>query len=399
MAMVAPIGRFFAKTIPQVIQLSTTIGIGLFVVLYGFYDLGIVKQGKYTLLEIGNIDAQVIIGISAIIVTAWGIIVKSKISLLAGLVWGTFLWWTSQRLWPDVWTSVPSLEHDKISSIHDSSSITLIFEMFILNLITCFGLCTALCQLGEILTPQGHVPNGRFLSLIVGLINIFSGIMYGPPFVVSPESSAGIRAGGKTGLSTVVAGIMFLFTLFFGPFFSAIPPAGTAPILVMSGLMLVRNVQSVDFLSKFAVPAYMCIVLIPFTNSIFAGIGVGMACWIAISIVSGQFVGDSKTFYKYYFPDPEVDDDDAGDTRNMASSKGENSDAPCVLQTDIKPVAGTVTTNPIAPVPDSAPTVPESPRTRKASMSQRRQSLAVAVTFGDSEIGAGPETPRFALNH
>jgi AGZA family xanthine/uracil permease-like MFS transporter len=412
MALIAPIGRFFANIIPEVIQLSTTIGIGLFVVLYGFQDLGIVQQGRYTLLELGNIDAQVAIGISAIIVTAWGIIVKSKISLLTGLVWGTFLWWTSQDLWPQVWTSMPKLRYDEITQVNETSGIILILELFVLNLITCFGLCTALCQLGEILTPQGMVPKGRYLSIIVGLVNIFSGVMHGPPFVVSPESAAGIRAGGKTGLSTVVAGIMFMFTLFFGPFFSAIPPAGTAPILVMSGLMLVKNVQNVDFLSKFAVAAYMCIVLIPFTNSIFAGIGVGMTCWLAISFASGQFIGDSKKFYKYYIPvpvdgDAEADGDDANDSagnpnRTRANSKSENSDSPFMVQMGDGDQA---TTNPIALATDN---VFHSPRSRRSSSisfdtspiegrTSRRQSIVVALT--DSEIAGGPETARFALNY
>lgn len=327
MAVVAPIGRFMARVIPEYIQLSTTIGIGLFTVLYGFVDLGLVVQGKYTLLALGTIDSQVVIGISAVIIMAWGIIVKSKISLLSGLVWGTVLWWSSQRLWPNVWTSVPIFKADEVTSANDSQVISLVFELFILDLITCFGMCIALCKLGDILTKEGMVPNGRYLSIVVGLTNIFSGIMFGPPFVVSPESAAGIRAGAKTGLSTVVAGIMFLFTLFFGPFFSSIPPAGTSPILVMTGLLLVKNVQNIDFLSKYAVPAYMCMTLIPFTNSIFAGIGVGMVCYLVISIVTGQFVIDSKVFLNYYFPDCFHLDAEEKELLASGSSEGDPTDS------------------------------------------------------------------------
>jgi adenine/guanine/hypoxanthine permease len=89
-----------------------------------------------------------------------------------------------------------------------------------------FGLSKALLDLGNLLDPDGSVPRGRFLFLLLAGVNICSGLFYGPPFTISSESSAGIKSGAKTGLSSVVTGIIFLFSVFFGPFFLAIPLAG-----------------------------------------------------------------------------------------------------------------------------------------------------------------------------
>jgi AGZA family xanthine/uracil permease-like MFS transporter len=398
MAVLAPFGRFMARVIPDYIQLGTTIGIGLFTVLYGFIDLGLVKPGRYTLLELGSIDSEVIVGISAIIITAWGIITKSKISLLAGLAWGTVIWWTSQNMWPAVWTSVPLFHADNLSSASDPYEVMLIFELFILDLITCFGMCTALCKLGDLLTKEGMVPNGRFLSVVVGITNIFSGVLNGPPIVVSPESAAGIRAGAKTGLSTVVAGILFLFTLFFGPFFSSIPAAGTSPILVMTGLLLVKNVQNVDFMSRYAVPAYMCLTLIPFTNSIFAGIGVGMACYLIISIVTGQFVVDGRIFLNYYFPEwiPLVPD--KGDTAPETLTKDPEAaiDGVSVIGAaeDVTNPLASGATSPVTAksINDDGSPVISSRSRRASSISQgvqqfaRRGSSRLVASLADSSI-------------
>ena len=303
MGVVAPIGRFCARIMPDYIQLGTTVGIGLFTVIDSFSLLGLVKRGQFTLLELGTINAQVVIGISAIVIIAWGISAQSKISQISGLVWGTFIWWSSQNLWPKVWTAIPSLTGTTFSSCNDSQAIILIFELFILNLISVFGMCRSLCQLGHLITKDGMVPKGRYLTITVAIMNIFSGSLYGPPIAISAESAAGIKAGARTGLSSVVAGILFCFAVFFGPFFSSIPPAGTSPILFMAGMLLFMNVKYIDLTSRFAVPAYITLTFIPFTNSIIAGLGFGVSSYLILSVITGQFVKDSKLFVNYYLPD------------------------------------------------------------------------------------------------
>ena len=76
-----------------------------------------------------------------------------------------------------------------------------------------------------------------------GLTTVLSGYFSGPPILISPESAAGIKAGAKTGISTLVCGILFGIATFFYPIFAAVPAAGTAPLLIMVGVMLFANVK------------------------------------------------------------------------------------------------------------------------------------------------------------
>jgi AGZA family xanthine/uracil permease-like MFS transporter len=302
LGVVNPVGRFFARTIPEYIQVSTSIGIGLISTLTGFSQLGLVKQGRYSALELGTLDAQSIIGVSTILVIAISTIMNSKIAHIRGLVWGTIVWWASQNTWPEQWTTVPFLQADRWTTANNPAQISLVFEMFFLLLLSVFGLCKSLCTLSGIMTKEGMVPNGRYLTQTVAVMNILSGSLGGLPISVIADSAAGVRAGSKTGLSSVVAGILFILAIFFGPLYAAIPPTGYSPILIMTGIVQFKNIQSLDFNSRFAVPAFMCFTLIPFTNSIFAGLGIGMTCYVLLSLLTGQFLIDGKEILAYYFP-------------------------------------------------------------------------------------------------
>ena len=81
------------------------------------------------------------------------------------------------------------------------------------------------------------------LHVSLGLTTVLSGYFSGPPILISPESAAGIKAGAKTGVSTLVCGILFAIATFFYPIFAAVPAAGTAPLLIMVGVMLFANVK------------------------------------------------------------------------------------------------------------------------------------------------------------
>lgn len=112
--------------------------------------------------------------------------------------------------------------------------------------------------------------------------------MTGPPILVSPESAAGIKAGARTGLSTVVCGILFGISVFFWPLFKAVPAAGTAPLLIIVGVVLFNNVKRVDWTEmKNAVPAYCVLFFIPFTYSILRGVAFGYVVYIFITLFTG----------------------------------------------------------------------------------------------------------------
>jgi AGZA family xanthine/uracil permease-like MFS transporter len=303
LGLIGPLGRLISKLIPEYIQIGTTVGIGLITALSGYTELDIVVQGKYTLLAVGPITSEICIAISGLILIALGVYYHSRFAYLLGLGWGTFLWWSSQYAWPKLIGKAPQFEGDSIGAFHDDNGVLLTFEMIFLIILTLFGLAKALCELAYITTTFEAIPKGRLLLVIIGIANLASGSIYGPPVILSPETASGIKAGARTGLSAVVTGTLFLFSIFFAPFFTSIPAAATSPVLIMIGMILFQNVKAIDFTNKYGIAAFICLTLIPFTDSIIGGLGFGYATFATISFLNGDFKVYIEKFFTYYFGD------------------------------------------------------------------------------------------------
>jgi MFS superfamily sulfate permease-like transporter len=132
-----------------------------------------------------------------------------------------------------------------------------------------------------------------------GIATIISGALSGPPILISPESAAGVKAGAKTGLSTVICGICFCLATFFAPLFKEVPEAATAPLLIMVGVLLFQNCTKVDWkrISE-SVPAYCVLFFIPFTYSILTGVCIGYVMYGVIKLLTGEFY--EEVLKKYY---------------------------------------------------------------------------------------------------
>ena len=138
-----------------------------------------------------------------------------------------------------------------------------------------------------------------FILLLSAVVSVLSARSYadsisavaGSIFGVSTmttylESSAGIAAGGRTGLTAFVVGILFLFSVFLSPLFSIIPSAATSCVLIYVGLLMVQNIKKVDFSDvKNAIPSYLTIILIPMSYGITSGIGVGIIAYVMINFI------------------------------------------------------------------------------------------------------------------
>jgi AGZA family xanthine/uracil permease-like MFS transporter len=304
-SFIGPIGIFLSKLIPETIQASTAMGVGLITCLAGYVEIGLIVQGQYSILSRGEITNEVCIATSGLILIAVLQFYQSKFSYLFGLVWGTFIWWIYNDIFPTHWGAAPTFRTDAVTTIV-GPTLLLVIELFLLHMIMAFGLARALIELmgqsSQVTNPDkskmlASIPKGRYIFIVIAVANIMSGLMYGPPIVISPESSAGIRAGAKTGLSAVVCGSIFcVVAINFGPLYAAIPPAGTSPVLIMVGLLLFRNVIRVDFASKYGMPAFVCLGLIPFTNSAVCGIAFAYVTYVAIAVITGDIALEIRSF-------------------------------------------------------------------------------------------------------
>ena len=162
------------------------------------------------------------------------------------------------------------------------------FDLIFLYILYLSGLIPTFTDLSGLQRPDGTTPRGRWFFIIAGVMTILSGLFTSAPILISPESSAGIKAGAKTGLSTVVCGLLFLLTIFFSPVFRAVPAAATSPILMMIGIILFQDVNRINWKDmEDAATAFVVVFFIPFTYSIINGVVIGYVVYIIMCIFTG----------------------------------------------------------------------------------------------------------------
>lgn len=162
------------------------------------------------------------------------------------------------------------------------------FDLTFLYILYLSGLIPTFTDLSGLQRSDGTTPRGRWFFIIAGLMTILSGIFSSAPILISPESSAGIKAGAKTGLSTFVCGVLFLSTIFFSPVFRAVPAAATSPLLMMIGIILFQDVNRINWRDiEDAAPAFVVVFFIPFTYNIISGVAIGYIVYIIMGIFTG----------------------------------------------------------------------------------------------------------------
>jgi adenine/guanine/hypoxanthine permease len=298
--------------IPDCVQASTAVGIGLITALAGLIEVNLVVRGEFTILQEGKISMEIVITIMAVILVAVAMHFHYKGSFVVGLVFGTLAWWCWDRSFPTNIAALPAVSFSSFDAPLDvlfSNPVkTLLFNLVFLYILTLNGLARSLSDLGELTNADGSIPRGNWLFIVCGLTTIVSGYMNGPPILISPESAAGVKSGARTGLSTLVCGILFGISSIFGPLFESVPAPGTSPLLILVGMLLFQNVGRIKWSeSRDSITAFFVLLLIPFTYSIICGIGFGYVVYICTSLSTGQTLTDIKRFFKYSFNTAAVD--------------------------------------------------------------------------------------------
>jgi len=301
-----PITRLITDLIPRTLQASMLVGIGLLSTLNGLILIDLVVSGNATLLASGKINGVVLISLSSVCIIALFNYYKSKFSCILGMCWGAFVYWNMTNSWPTLWGIRPTFSAATVDSLHNKFTVLLFIEISILLLLYIYGISPTLMKRAGLLstTIQGTtVPKGRIILMVVGLMNVMSGGMNGPPMGLLVESNSGIMAGGRTGFTSLVCASLFTLMIFFSPILSSLPRSAVAPILIMIGVSSIRNVSKINFIdSKYAMPCFLTIVLIPFTQSAMDGIAIGYIVYVIIMVVSGDIQVEFNKFIDRYFP-------------------------------------------------------------------------------------------------
>jgi AGZA family xanthine/uracil permease-like MFS transporter len=268
-----PLGEFVKHLIPLPIQVGTVVGIGLLTTLAGSTEINFVIPGNYKILRMGHITSEVVITFTGVVIICVCLHRHVTGSFCLAVLFCSIVWWITDNSFPSQYVAVPKLSSAYFGRDRQQADLPLLtVDLLFLYVLYLNGLLTSLSNLAVLTRKDKTIPRGRWIFILCGFFTICSGLLTTAPILVSPESAAAIKEGAKTGLSTVVCGLLFLLSTFFSPLFKNIPAAGTSPVLIMIGLVLFQNVGRIDWRNASeAAPAFVVLFYIPFTYSVIQG--------------------------------------------------------------------------------------------------------------------------------
>lgn len=284
--------------IPKVLKHAVTAGIGLFIAFIGLVNAGIVEGGG-AILQLGNMQSPtVLLSIAGLIIAAvllsknvkgtflLAMVVTTAIGIVAGLV----------QLPSAIVSSVPSLKpvflqafSVPVNQIFSLDMIVVVFTFLFVDLFDTVGCLVGVASKGNMLDENGKLPKAK-QALFADAIATTTGSLLGTSTVTAyVESASGIGEGGRTGLTAITTGLLFLLSLFFAPIFTAIPAQATAPVLILVGVMMASSLLEIDF-SDFtnAIPAFLTFAMMPLAYSIADGIIFGIISFTILKLATGK---------------------------------------------------------------------------------------------------------------
>jgi len=282
------------NSIPENVKKAISVGIGLFIAFIGLQNAGIIVGGA-TLVELGNIkQGDALLAIIGIVITGALVAYKVKGALLIGIVVTTLIGWPmgitqyagGSFLPPSL---APTFFKFDFKSIFTIDMLVIIFTFLFVDMFDTVGTLIGCSTKAGMLKEDGSIPNCKE-ALLADAIGTTVGAILGTSTVTTyVESSAGVAEGGRSGLTALVVGILFLLSLFLAPLFLSIPGAATAPALVLVGLFMITPVKDIDFEDGTeAIPAFLTILFMVLTYSIANGIMFGALIWIILKLLTGK---------------------------------------------------------------------------------------------------------------
>ena len=167
--------------------------------------------------------------------------------------------------------------------------LTVMFAFLFVDMFDTLGTLIGVASKANMLDKDGRLPKVRG-ALMADAVGTCTGALFGTSTITTfVESASGVAAGGRTGLTSVVSGILFGLSLFLSPIFLAIPSFATAPALVAVGFLMISSILQLNFSDYTeAIPCYICIIAMPFTYSISEGISFGIISYVVINLLSGK---------------------------------------------------------------------------------------------------------------
>ena len=314
------------KAVPQQLKYAISVGIGLFIALIGLVDAGFVRRTGTGPVPVQLGDGGNLVG-WPIVVFIFGLILivtlmvrKTKGAILIGIVGATVLaiilesafkigpsfisptesnpkgWGLNIPALPDSIASTPDFSLlgqfnllGSFSKISFVSAVLLVFTLLLSDFFDTVGTVTAIGHEAGLIDKDGNVPNNDRILLVDSLAAAAGGAAGISSNTSYIESASGVGEGARTGFASVITGICFLLATFLSPLVAIIPYEAATPALVIVGFLMMTQVKDIDWTDLgIAIPAFLTIILMPFTYSISVGIGAGFVSHVLIRAVQGR---------------------------------------------------------------------------------------------------------------
>ena len=292
---VTPIRQWMLESIPMNLRIAMGSGVGLFIGLIGLKNGGIIVSNDATLLSIGNIlEVETLLSILGFLLIAIlsirklpgailiGVMVVTITSVLIGIV--QFKGLVS---YPPAFMPV-FMKLDILGAL-DLAMISVIMSFLFVNLFDTAGTLLGVANQAKLVDKSGNVHNLHKALKADSSSSAFGAFLGCAPVTSYVESSAGVEAGGRTGLTAVTVGLLFLIAIFFSPLASIVPAHATAGALIYVAILMMSGMEKLNWTdSSELLPALIIIVMIPLTFSIANGIALGFISYIVLKIASGE---------------------------------------------------------------------------------------------------------------
>ena len=311
--------------IPGQMKIAISVGIGLFITIIGLVDAGFVRKpasGPPVELGIGGVlrGWPLVVFIVGLLAIVFMLVRKVKGAILYGIIGATVLaiiveaiakigpqfvpdgepnpsgWGLVVPAIPDTLVDVPNFtllgdfnllgSFGKIGLV---SAVLLVFSLMLADFFDTMGTMVAVGSEAGLLDKNGTPPNSQKILIVDSVAAIAGGAGSVSSNTSYIESAAGVGEGARTGLASVVTGVLFLLATFLSPLVNVVPYEAATPALIVVGFLMMQQVKGIDWDDiEIALPAFLTIVLMPFTYSITVGIGAGFVMYVFIKIVRGK---------------------------------------------------------------------------------------------------------------
>ncbi len=284
------------RAIPLALKRAIGVGIGLFIALIGATHAGLVKPGFPEApilvdLEIGK--PTTVVALIGLVLTGALLVARLRAAILLGIILTTLVG-AAFGVTPLPRALVAAPDFSQVGNIDFGAILRIaiwpaIFAIMLSDFFDTMGTMVSVAGEAGLLDEKGEVPRGNRVLLVDSIAAAVGGLLRASSVTSYIESAAGVAAGGRTGLTAVVTGLLFLACIFIAPLAGIVPAAATAPALIVVGFYMMTVVKDIPWNDPVeALPAFVTLLFIPITFNITRGIGYGFILYTVLMVLSGR---------------------------------------------------------------------------------------------------------------